>query len=501
MTRKEFFEQVKKNDWEVYTSDQVASFVKDEVFNKSLSEDDREVAAIEYSSLKKQEVINEDMTKSIFYYRESQVEWDKTEDGTLMKARSGVYKDTPTNRRLKRVGQKYGSKKGEEPSASKESGEEKKITTSSTSEQAAAASDKQLQAAAKDESASKEVRDAAQKELESRQSSASEKKEQPAQKKEPKEQKKESESTKKEESKEPSKESKSTSEKKEYPEKWRRSDLNLGLKKKEKLSDLESEVLKESPEHWAGHFSSEYNQKIGQLKEEGLYPEIYDILDKIELPKKVSYSVYTHPNGHASITLFSKGITPKGKREEVGQIELGTSGYIEIQFVNGGRYGSKKEFLAMDAYTIEAKDIVGTDSEEATNKIAEFFNSKTDEITENLAHLEETKDVPLLYQIKLPKEVPADLKGKQDYYKKYLIQKEFDFFDSDNVDSAIKVIDQVAKERGLTDKEVKRFVLDAAFMVEDNESPFEKRDDDYTRREAESYFDRIKKKQKTKIGK
>ena len=127
---KEFFEQVKKNDWEVYTSDQIASFIKDEVFNKSLSEEDREVAAIEYSSLKKQEVVNEDMTKSIFYYRESQIEWDKTEDGTLMKARSGVYKDTPTNRRLKRVGKRYGSKKGEEPSASKESGEEKKITTS-----------------------------------------------------------------------------------------------------------------------------------------------------------------------------------------------------------------------------------------------------------------------------------------------------------------------------------------------------------------------------------
>ena len=500
MTTKEFLEQVKKNNWETYTSDQIASFVKDEVFNKSLSEEDREVAAIEYSSLKKQEVVNEDMTKSIFYYRESQIEWDKTEDGTLMKARSGVYKDTPTNRRLKRVGQRYGSKKGEEPSASKESGEEKKITTSSTSKQAAAASDKQLQAAAKDKSASKEVRDAAQKELESRQSSTSEKKEQSAQKKEPK---KESESTKKEESKEPSKESKLASEKKEYPEDWRKFDLNLGLKKKKKLSDLESEVLKESHEGWPGALSSEFYEKIRQLKKEGLYPEIYDILDKIELPKKVTYSVYTHSSsGHQSITFFSKGITPKGKREEIGQIELSVLGDVKIEFVNGGRWGRKKEDLTMDIYTIEPKDIIGTDSEEAANKIAEFFNSKTDEITENLAHLEETKDVPLLYQTKLPKEVPADLKGKQDYYKKYLIQNEFDFFDSDNVDSAIKVIDQVAKERGLTDKEVKRFVLDAAFMVEDHESPFEERDDDYTRRVAEKHFDYyIKKRQKTKKSK
>lgn len=111
MTRKEFFEQVNKNDWEIYTPDQIASFVKGEVFNKSLSEEDRKVAAVVYASLKKQEVINEDMTKSIFYYRESQVEWDKAEDGTLMKARSGVYKDTPTNRRLERVGQRLTSGK------------------------------------------------------------------------------------------------------------------------------------------------------------------------------------------------------------------------------------------------------------------------------------------------------------------------------------------------------------------------------------------------------
>ena len=176
MTRKEFFEQVKKNDWEVYTSDQVASFVKDEVLNKSLSVEDREVAAIEYSSLKKQEVINEDMTKSIFYYRESQVEWDKAEDGTLMKARSGVYKDTPTNRRLKRVGQKCGSKKGEEPSASKESGEEKKITTSFTSEQAAAASNNQLHSAALDKNSSKEVKEVALGEIEKHQRPTLEKK-------------------------------------------------------------------------------------------------------------------------------------------------------------------------------------------------------------------------------------------------------------------------------------------------------------------------------------
>lgn len=184
MTRKEFFEQVKKNDWEVYTSDQVASFVKDEVFNKSLSEEDREVAAIEYSSLKKQEVINEDMTKSIFYYRESQV---KTEDSTLMKAKKGydigTIKEFGGRKYIKTDGGwKYYSNKGQsqekekEPEEKKESKakrepkEKKTITTLlSLSEQAAAASNNQLQSAALDKNTSKEVKEAALGEIEKRQ--------------------------------------------------------------------------------------------------------------------------------------------------------------------------------------------------------------------------------------------------------------------------------------------------------------------------------------------
>ena len=49
----------------------------------------------------------------------------KSFENDIEKARSGIYEDTPENRRLNRVGQQYGSKKKEgEPSGkSKSSGE------------------------------------------------------------------------------------------------------------------------------------------------------------------------------------------------------------------------------------------------------------------------------------------------------------------------------------------------------------------------------------------
>ena len=46
-----------------------------------------------------------------FYIREQQVDWDKAEDGEIEKSRGGVYKDTSMNRKLGRVGQRFGGKK------------------------------------------------------------------------------------------------------------------------------------------------------------------------------------------------------------------------------------------------------------------------------------------------------------------------------------------------------------------------------------------------------
>lgn len=123
MTRREFELLAKQNNWEVYTQRQVYQFSQDIL--KSEDPQEREWGAIDYVSLSRVEVTNEDLTKSILFYREQQVEWDKAEDGTLMKARSGIYKDTPANRKKGIVGMRYGqAKKQEEPEKGKEVDEE-----------------------------------------------------------------------------------------------------------------------------------------------------------------------------------------------------------------------------------------------------------------------------------------------------------------------------------------------------------------------------------------
>lgn len=111
MTRQEFDKLAKQNNWEVYTQRQVYQFSQDIL--KSVDPIEREHGAIDYVSLNRVTVVNDDLTKSVVYWREQQVEWDKAEDGTLMKARSGVYKDTPANRKKGIVGQRYGGKKEE----------------------------------------------------------------------------------------------------------------------------------------------------------------------------------------------------------------------------------------------------------------------------------------------------------------------------------------------------------------------------------------------------
>lgn len=55
----------------------------------------------------------QDIQKSIYYVREKQIEWDseefeKSEGGEILKARSGIYKDTALNRKMGRVGQRFG---------------------------------------------------------------------------------------------------------------------------------------------------------------------------------------------------------------------------------------------------------------------------------------------------------------------------------------------------------------------------------------------------------
>lgn len=109
MTRKEFEELAKKNNWETFTQRQVYQFSQELL--KSVDPKEREWGAIDFVSLNRQEVINDNLTKSVVFWREQQVIWDKAENGELMKARSGVYADTPVNRKKGIVGQKYGKEK------------------------------------------------------------------------------------------------------------------------------------------------------------------------------------------------------------------------------------------------------------------------------------------------------------------------------------------------------------------------------------------------------
>lgn len=93
----------------------------------------------------------------------------------LEKARSGVYADTAENRKMNRVGQKYGSEKKEDESkGQREKKQEEEGSGKNVSEHAAEASDEALKRAAADDKASPEVKAAAEKEMKKR---GSEKKE------------------------------------------------------------------------------------------------------------------------------------------------------------------------------------------------------------------------------------------------------------------------------------------------------------------------------------
>ena len=128
---------VKDGGFEVYTQEQFNTWIEDnmEVLQKGEANTLEEFEKSEYETLKEElksftqvEVILPSqesqfrIEKSIMYIRPNQVEWDepeiiKGEDGEdIQKARGGRYTNTPTNRKLGRVGQKYGGEKKEEES-------------------------------------------------------------------------------------------------------------------------------------------------------------------------------------------------------------------------------------------------------------------------------------------------------------------------------------------------------------------------------------------------
>lgn len=110
----EFKDLAEKNCWEVYSLEQVRDFASDVV--KSIDPTEQERGVIDFVSLNRVVVVDENFNKSVVYYREPQIEWKDADTETIEKARMtglpvknkiGFYKDTPENRRKGIVGIPY----------------------------------------------------------------------------------------------------------------------------------------------------------------------------------------------------------------------------------------------------------------------------------------------------------------------------------------------------------------------------------------------------------
>lgn len=108
---KEKFEQVAaENGYEVFTPDQIASYYKEGIqksLNDQMSEAEKKEFVADCMYLSKAVLVDKDGAESTVFFRKSQVDWEKAEDGTIMKGVAGVYADTPANRLLERVGEAY----------------------------------------------------------------------------------------------------------------------------------------------------------------------------------------------------------------------------------------------------------------------------------------------------------------------------------------------------------------------------------------------------------
>ena len=135
LSREDYDKLVKSGNLEQYTQQQFDTFVSsnEEILQKGNSTEELdELEKSEYDNLVEEiksfarvEVwdiaknSNMRLEKSIMYVRPEQVKWDeetieKSEDVELVKSKSGTYTDTPLNRKLGRVGQKYGEKQDRE---------------------------------------------------------------------------------------------------------------------------------------------------------------------------------------------------------------------------------------------------------------------------------------------------------------------------------------------------------------------------------------------------
>lgn len=99
-TKKEFDAFVVKNGYETFTADQVLKFNQEIINNQnSMDEFSKSCAAADFVSLNRAIVVDDDLVKSVVYYRECQIEpLEKEEFGSIMKSKQIVFADTALNR-------------------------------------------------------------------------------------------------------------------------------------------------------------------------------------------------------------------------------------------------------------------------------------------------------------------------------------------------------------------------------------------------------------------
>lgn len=105
-SRQELLTEAKEKGYEIYTESQVRAF--QEAIVKSIDPFERKCGAIDLASIHREIVVNDDLSKSVLFWRLSQIEFrTNTDPNTLLKAREGYYKDTPENRAKGIVGRPY----------------------------------------------------------------------------------------------------------------------------------------------------------------------------------------------------------------------------------------------------------------------------------------------------------------------------------------------------------------------------------------------------------
>lgn len=99
-TKKEFDAFVAKNGYETFTADQVLKFNQEIINNQnSMDEFSKSCVAADFVSLNRAIVVDNDLVKSVVYYRECQIEpLEKEGFGSIMKSKQVVFADMALNR-------------------------------------------------------------------------------------------------------------------------------------------------------------------------------------------------------------------------------------------------------------------------------------------------------------------------------------------------------------------------------------------------------------------